>query len=63
MTYCFDILAGLSEIGGCFSFWIWLRLNQSIFYLIPGIFSLCLFACFLTLVETDFAGRGYAAYE
>lgn len=62
MTYCFYIFAALAEIAGCFSFWAWLRLNQSIFYLIPGIFSLCLFAYFLTLIETNFAGRGYAAY-
>ena len=31
-------------------------------WLLPGIVSLALFAWLLTLIDTDHAGRGYAAY-
>jgi len=55
-------LAALAEIAGCFSFWAWLRMDKSPLWLIPGIASLCLFAWLLTLVESDHAGRAYAAY-
>ena len=37
-------------------------MDRSPLWLIPGILSLCLFAWLLTLVETDHAGRVYAAY-
>lgn len=55
-------LAALAEIAGCFSFWAWLRMEKSPLWLIPGILSLCLFAWLLTLVDSDHAGRAYAAY-
>ncbi len=55
-------LAALAEIAGCFAFWAWLRLNQSIWWLLPGMASLALFAYLLTLVDTSAAGRAYAAY-
>jgi small multidrug resistance family-3 protein len=55
-------LAALAEIAGCFSFWAWLRLGKSPFWLIPGGLSLALFAYLLTLVEAEAAGRTYAAY-
>lgn len=54
--------AAVAEIAGCFSFWAWLRLGKSPFWLIPGTMSLILFAYLLTLVETQHAGRSYAAY-
>lgn len=54
--------AALTEIAGCFAFWAWLRLGRSIWWLAPGIASLCLFAWLLTLVPTNAAGRAFAAY-
>ncbi len=54
--------AALAEIGGCFAFWAWLRLGKSVWWILPGMVSLALFAYLLTLVETEHAGRAYAAY-
>ena len=54
--------AALAEIAGCFSFWAWLRLDKSPLWIVPGMISLALFAWALTLVESDAAGRAYAAY-
>jgi small multidrug resistance family-3 protein len=54
--------AAIAEIAGCFAFWAWLRLEASIVWLVPGVLSLALFAYLLTLVESPFAGRAYAAY-
>ena len=63
MTTLFLYLgAALAEIAGCFAFWAWLRLGKSIFWLIPGMLALAVFAYLLTRVEADFAGRAYAAY-
>ncbi len=56
------IAAAIAEIAGCFSFWAWLRLDRSAWWLIPGMASLALFAWLLTLVQSDVAGRAYAAY-
>lgn len=55
-------LAALAEIGGCFAFWAWARLGKSVWWLAPGVVSLIAFAWLLTLVETEAAGRAYAAY-
>lgn len=55
-------LTALAEIAGCFAFWAWLRLGKSALWLIPGTLSLVAFALLLTYVETDHAGRTYAAY-
>ena len=55
-------LSALAEIGGCFCFWLWLRLDKSAFWILPGLASLALFACLLTLVDAALAGRAYAAY-
>ena len=55
-------LAALGEIAGCFSFWAWLRLGKSAFWVVPGMASLAMFAYLLTLVESNTAGRAYAAY-
>ncbi len=54
--------AALAEIAGCFAFWAWLRLGKSVWWLIPGMMSLALFAWLLTFIEADHAGRAYAAY-
>lgn len=54
--------AALAEIGGCFAFWAWLRMGRSCWWLLPGMASLALFAWLLTLVDSDHAGRAYAAY-
>jgi small multidrug resistance family-3 protein len=54
--------AAAAEIAGCFAFWAWLRLDKSIWWLVPGGVSLALFAYLLTLVDSDAAGRTYAAY-
>lgn len=55
-------LAALAEIAGCFSFWAWLRLDKSVWWVLPGMVSLAVFAWLLTLVDTPVAGRAYAAY-
>ena len=62
MNVLIYIGAALAEIAGCFAFWAWLRLDKSIWWLVPGAASLCLFAYLLTLIEADHAGRTYAAY-
>jgi len=63
MTTVFLYLgAALAEIGGCFAFWAWLRLGKSIFWIVPGILALAVFAYLLTRIDADFAGRAYAAY-
>ncbi len=54
--------AALAEIGGCFAFWAWMRLGRSVWWILPGLASLALFAFLLTLVESEAAGRAYAAY-
>jgi len=54
--------AAIAEIAGCFAFWAWLKLDRSPLWLVPGALSLCLFAYLLTLVDSDYAGRAYAAY-
>jgi small multidrug resistance family-3 protein len=56
------LLAALGEIGGCFSFWAWLRMQKSPLWVTPGIGALVLFAWALTRVDTPAAGRAYAAY-
>ncbi len=55
-------IAALAEIGGCFAFWAWLRMHKSPLWLIPGLVSLIVFASALTRIETEHAGRAYAAY-
>jgi small multidrug resistance family-3 protein len=55
-------IAALSEIGGCFAFWAWLRMNKSPLWVIPGLAALIVFALALTRIDTANAGRAYAAY-
>jgi small multidrug resistance family-3 protein len=56
------LLAALCEIGGCFAFWVWLRLHKSPLWVLPGLLSLIVFALSLTRIDTANAGRAYAAY-
>ena len=62
MAYFFYIAAAVAEIAGCFAFWGWLRLGKPVWWLLPGLVSLGLFAWLLTLVESAAAGRAFAAY-
>ena len=62
MTMFVYIGAALAEIAGCFAFWGWLRLDKPAWWLVPGVAFLVLFAYLLTLVDSAFAGRAYAAY-
>jgi small multidrug resistance family-3 protein len=62
MTPLVYIGAALAEIAGCFAFWAWLRLGHSPWWVVPGMVSLALFAWLLTLVDSEAAGRAYAAY-
>ncbi|KRD56687.1 YnfA family protein [Ensifer sp. ENS10] len=61
-AYLVYTLAALAEIAGCFAFWAWLKLDKSIVWLIPGMASLALFAWLLTWIDSEAAGRAYAAY-
>src|SRR5690348_11774731 len=54
--------AAAAEIAGCFAVWAWLRLNASALWMVPGLACLCLFAYLLTLADSPFAGRAFAAY-
>jgi len=54
--------AAIAEIGGCFAFWAWLRLDRSVYWILPGLVSLTVFALLLTRIESMFAGRTFAAY-
>jgi len=54
--------AAFFEIAGSFAFWGWLRLAKPVWWLLPGVVSLILFAYLLTHIETEFAGRAFAAY-
>lgn len=54
--------AALAEIAGCFAFRAWLRLDRSIWLIVPGMAALALFAWLLTLAPSDYAGRAFAAY-
>ncbi|MCX5577428.1 YnfA family protein [Kaistia terrae] len=62
MTIAIYVAAALAEIAGCFAFWAWLKLDRSVWWLVPGVLALALFAYLLTLVDSAAAGRAYAAY-
>jgi small multidrug resistance family-3 protein len=55
-------LTALLEIAGCFAFWAWARQGVSALWLVPGVVALMGFAWLLTRIDSDFAGRAYAAY-
>ena len=54
--------AATAEICGCLAFWAWLRLGQPVYWLVPGIVLLVIFALLLTRISSDLAGRAFAAY-
>ncbi|VXC39851.1 YnfA family protein [Sphingomonas sp. AX6] len=54
--------AAVAEIAGCFAFWAVVRSGKPVWWIIPGIAALTLFAWLLTLSPADAAGRAYAAY-
>ena len=56
------VLAALAEIGGCFAFWAWWRMGKPVWWLLPGVAALLLFAWLLTLSPAEHAGRAYAVY-
>jgi small multidrug resistance family-3 protein len=56
------VLAALAEIAGCFAFWAVVRNGASVLWLAPGVVSLIAFAWLLTLVDSEAAGRAFAAY-
>ena len=62
MTLLAYIAAASAEIAGCFAFWAWLRLGKSAWWTAPGMLALAAFALLLTRVESEAAGRAYAAY-
>lgn len=62
MSWIYYGLAAVAEIAGCFAFWAWLKLDRSPLWVAPGMASLALFAYLLTRVDSEFAGRAYAAY-
>ena len=61
-TLCWYAIAAFAEIAGCFAFWSWLRLSKSPLWSLPGLLSLMTFAGALTRVDSELAGRAYAAY-
>ena len=61
-TAAIYLAAAIAEIGGCYAFWAWLRLDRSPLWIVPGMASLALFAWLLTLSEASAAGRAYAIY-
>ncbi len=56
------VAAAVAEIAGCFAFWAWLRQGKPVWWVVPGVAALAMFAYLLTLVEAEHAGRAYAAY-
>lgn len=55
-------LAAVAEIGGCFAFWAWLKLDRSPWWAVAGTASLIVFALLLTRIDSAAAGRAFAAY-
>lgn len=55
-------IAAFFEIFGCFAFWQFFKNAKSYAWLGFGVLSLVLFAYALTKVQSEFAGRAYAAY-
>ena len=61
-TVSIYVLSAIAEIGGCFAFWAWLRMDHSPWWGILGTLSLMGFGLLLTQTDAAFAGRAYAAY-
>ena len=56
------VAAAAAEIGGCYTFWLWLKLHRSSWWGVAGVGALIAFAWLLTRIDMNFAGRAYAAY-
>jgi small multidrug resistance family-3 protein len=56
------LAAAVAEIGGCYAFWMWLKLKRSPLWGLIGVIALIAFAWLLTRIDMSFAGRAYAAY-
>jgi small multidrug resistance family-3 protein len=56
------LCAAAGEIGGCYCVWLWLRQGRSWGWSVGGLLLLATFAMLLTRVDSEFAGRAYAAY-
>ena len=56
------VAAAFAEIAGCFAFWAWWRTGRPLWWLVPGIASLILFAWLLSLSPAQHAGRAFAIY-
>jgi small multidrug resistance family-3 protein len=54
-------LAGLSEIGGGYLVWLWLREGKSVWFAVFGAIVLVLYGVIPTFQHANF-GRAYAAY-
>jgi len=50
------------EILGCYSFWLYFRMDKSSYWLGIGVLSLVTFAYLLTKIDLEHAGRIYAIY-
>lgn len=61
-SFAIFAIAALFEIGGCFAFWMWLRLGRSPWWAAAGVAALILFAWLLTRIDSSHAGRAFAAY-
>lgn len=57
------LIAAVGEIAGCYAFWLWLRHKENPVHLAWGIPALLIFAYALTRIDTEQAGRAYAAYS
>ena len=54
-------VTAVAEIGGCYAIYAWIRVGRPVWWLLPGLAGLWIFAWLLTL-HTGPAGRIYAAY-
>jgi small multidrug resistance family-3 protein len=61
-NFLWFVLAAVCEIAGCYTAWMWLRLDRTAWWLLPGMLCLAIFAVVLTRVDAALAGRTFAAY-
>jgi small multidrug resistance family-3 protein len=57
------LLAGVTELLGCYAIWLWIRQGRTTWLVPLGIGSLTLFAWALAQIPMTFAGRTFAAYR
>ncbi len=56
------LLAGVTEVLGCYAIWLWVRQGRSAWLAPLGLLSLAVFGWSLAQVPMTFAGRTFAAY-